>query len=100
MSLYWQTLKDHLLIKLIGLRSDIKAFISSERANSLRSEYGSISFSTEFLDSAKSQSNIASIKTSSIRESVQIYMKSVYKGSVPSHLVEIEVLKALGEIQS
>jgi predicted phosphodiesterase len=89
---------DHLLIKLVGLRSDIKAFIASDSATDLRSKYSSVSFSTEFLDSAKSQSNAASIKTSSLRESVQIYMKSIYKGSISSELVEKEVLKALGEV--
>ena len=90
---------DHIMIKLTGLRSDIKAFMTSEILEDFKKNNKSVSVSTVFLDSAKTESKGISIKNTSLSEAVESYMSKLYKGSAPADLVKKEVLRLLGEIK-
>jgi DNA repair exonuclease SbcCD nuclease subunit len=85
---------DHILVKFIGLRSEVKAILASSCIEDLKQKYSSISVSTEFIDSARLESN--SIHASTAADAVEMYMNGFYKGSAPVDLVKAEVLKALG----
>jgi hypothetical protein len=87
------------MIKLTGLRSDIKAFMTSEILEDFKKNNKSVSVSTVFLDSAKTESKGVSIKNTSLSEAVESYMSKLYKGSAPADLVKKEVLRLLGEIK-
>jgi DNA repair exonuclease SbcCD nuclease subunit len=85
---------DHLLVKLVGLRADVKAFAASSAIYDLKQRYASVSLSTEFLDSAKT-SNTASIKANTTSDALDQYLKSVYKGSASVEDVRKEILSVL-----
>lgn len=85
---------DHILLKVVGLRSEVKAFLSSPVVEDLRSRASSMSISTEFTNSAKESKGI-SIKAVEKNDIVDEYLKSVYKGSVPIDSLKREILKAL-----
>ena len=90
--------EDHALIKLSGLRRDIKAFIDSEDMAYLKTKFKTVSVSTESLDSARSSSS-QRIDAKKDVDAVEIYMNSIYKGSADRDSVKKTVLDALGDIK-
>jgi len=89
--------KDHLLLHLTGSRATIKPIVGGRLVEDLRSKYASVSVSTKFIDSAKSNASVSSVSTSSISETVESFMSRVYKGSAQAEDVKRVVLNALGE---
>lgn len=85
---------DHLVVKIVGMRVDVKAFMISSAIEELRTKVSSLSVSTEFRDSVKESKGI-SIKTTDRIDVVDQYIASVYKGSVPPDALKKEILKAM-----
>jgi len=89
--------KDHMVARITGTRSAVRSFMESGYMEELKLKYASVSVSTNFLDSAKSQSGAKSIKIDSIRSSIDSYMETAYSGTAPADAVKDMILNALEE---
>jgi hypothetical protein len=88
---------DHLLIKVVGLRADVKAWLSSDHLAELKANNASVSVSTEFTDSAKRSASIASVQKDS--DPMESYMSSIYKGAAPKSLVIKAIQEAMESVR-
>lgn len=87
--------EDHLLVRVTGYRSDVKRFLNSSSLSDLKKIYSSVSVSTIFLDSAKSESNVSKIQVSTAEDTINSYMDSVYNGSVDINLIKKAIFEAM-----